>query len=79
MGLPVIVSENTSAYDVVTDGQDGYVVPIRDAGAITERLRRLHDDPALRARIGAAARLRAEEFGWDRYHERVVEIVGGLL
>ncbi len=79
MGLPVIVSENTSAHDVVTDGEDGYVVPIRDAGAIAERLRLLHGDADLRARIGAAARLRAEQFGWARYHERVVEIVGRLL
>jgi len=79
MGLPVIVSENTSAYDVVTDGHDGYVVPIRDPDAIADRLRRLHDDRELRARMGAAARLRAEQFGWDRYHQRVVEIVGGLL
>jgi starch synthase len=79
MGLPVIVSENTSAYDVITDGHDGYVVPIRDAGAIADRLRRLHDDPELRARLGAAARLRAEQFGWERYQDRVVEIVGGLL
>jgi starch synthase len=79
MGLPVIVSENTSAHDVVTDGQDGYVVPIRDAGAIAERLRLLYDDADLRARMGAAARRRAEQFGWERYHERVVEIVGDVL
>lgn len=79
MGLPVIVSENTAAYDVVTDGQDGYVVPIRDADAIAERLRLLHADADLRARMGAAARLRAEQFGWDRYRERVVEIVGAVL
>jgi len=79
MGLPVIVSENTSARDVVTDGQDGYVVPIRDAEAIAERLRLLHGDPDLRARVGVAARRRAEDFGWSRYHARVLEIVGGVL
>lgn len=79
MGLPVIVSENTSAHDVVTDGTDGFVVPIRDADAIAERLRLLHDDHDLRARMGVAARLRAEHFGWARYHQRVVEIVSAVL
>lgn len=79
MGLPVIVSEHTSAYDVVTDGVDGFVVPIRDADAIAERLRALHRDPLMRARMGAAARLRAEQFGWDRYHDRVVEVMRPLL
>lgn len=79
MGLPVVVSENTSAHDVVTDGQDGFVVPIRDAGAIVDRLRLLHDDADLRVRMGAAARLRAEDFGWDRYRRRLVDIVSDLL
>jgi len=79
MGVPVIVSENTSAHDVVSDGQDGFVVPIRDADAIVERLRLLHRDADLRARMGAAARLRAEDFSWHRYHQRVVEIVSPLL
>lgn len=79
MGLPVIVSEHTSAHDVVTDGQDGFVVPIRDATAIVERLRLLHDDADRCTRMGAAARLRAEDFGWDRYRRRVVDIVSDLL
>lgn len=79
MGLPVIVSEHTFARDVVTDGQDGFVVPIRDATAIIERLRLLHDDADLRVRMGAAARLRAEDFGWARYRRRVVDTVSDLL
>ncbi|MBA2461610.1 MAG: glycosyltransferase family 4 protein [Actinobacteria bacterium] len=79
MGLPVIVSEHTSAHDVVTDGQEGYVVPIRDAPAIVDRLRALHDDADLRRSLGAAARLRAEDFGWARYRRRVVDIVAELL
>ena len=33
-GLPVILSEHTFAHDIVTDGKEGYVVPIRDADAI---------------------------------------------
>lgn len=74
-GRPVIVSENTFGDDVVTDGLDGFVVPIRDADAIAERLRRLTDDPVLRAEMGAAARRRAEQFGWVQYGDRIARAI----
>jgi glycosyltransferase involved in cell wall biosynthesis len=74
-GLPVIVSEHTFGSDVITDGVDGYIVPIRDSEAIADRLRYLHDHPSERQRIGAAARRRAEHFSWERYGEQVVDLV----
>lgn len=77
-GLPTIVSENTFGEDVITDGVDGYVVPIRDAAAIAERLRTLAADSALRERMGIAARARAEEFSWERYGQSVVAAVREL-
>ena len=70
-GLPVIVSENTFAHDVITDGDNGYVVPIRDSEAIAERLVALYRDASHRHEMGLAARKTAEEFSWERYGERV--------
>jgi starch synthase len=64
-GLPAIVSENVGA--PVRDGVDGFVVPIRDADALADRLRSLRDDPALRQRLGDAAIERATEQTWDAY------------
>ncbi len=66
-GIPVIVTPNTGA-DAVRDGIDGYVVPVRSPEAIADRLGRLRNDPALRARMGAAARMRAQEFSWDAFY-----------
>jgi starch synthase len=71
---PVILSTATFGADIVTDGVDGFVVPVRDKGAIAERLRLLAADPDLRASMGAAARARVERFGWESYGERMVEI-----
>ena len=76
-GLPVIVSENTFGSDVITDGIDGYVVPIRDPGAIAERLRHLWANPSLRTSMGLAARRRAEAFSWDAYGRLAVEVIRG--
>ena len=73
-GLPVIVSEHTFGNDVVTDGVDGYVVPIRDPAAIAERLRELAADPELRRRMGAAARQTAQRFAWSSYRRSIADL-----
>jgi glycosyltransferase involved in cell wall biosynthesis len=75
-GLPVIVSENTFARDVVTDGADGYIVPVRDSAAIVERLRQLAEYPTLRRKMGDAAASRAKDFSWEHYGRRVADSIG---
>lgn len=74
-GVPVIVSENTFGADVVIDGHNGYVVPIRDVEAIADRLRLLAGDEILRSRMGQNARATAEEFSWEAFGRRLVELV----
>lgn len=72
-GLPAIVTPNAGA--IVRDGVEGFVVPLRDSAAIAERLVRLADDTALRRRMGAAARARAEAHDAAAYAARL----GALL
>lgn len=74
-GLPVVVTANAGA-DAVRDGVDGFVVPLRSPEAIAERLSTLEADPALRARMGAAARERAQEFGWEAFRREFRRTLG---
>jgi glycosyltransferase involved in cell wall biosynthesis len=74
-GVPVVISTNTFAADVVTDGVDGYVIPIRDPEAIADRLQYIHQHRAERDRIGQAARRRAEQFSWQTYGDLIASIV----
>jgi hypothetical protein len=69
-GLPSVVTP--SAGSVVRDSEEGYVVPVRDVAALAERMERLGADPGLRAAMSVAARARAEEFDWARYHAAVI-------
>ena len=66
--LPLVTTDVPGCREVVTDGVDGLLVPVRDAGALATAIARLHDDPVLAARLGAAARQRA----LDEFDERIV-------
>ncbi|HEY4634701.1 MAG TPA: glycosyltransferase [Candidatus Limnocylindrales bacterium] len=57
-GLPVVASRLSGIPELVEDGVSGLLVTPGDSGAIAAALRRLVDDPALRARLGDAARAR---------------------
>ena len=61
MGLPVVCSDAGGLPENVYHGVTGFVVARRDAAAIADRLAELAGDPALRRRMGRAARRRAEE------------------
>jgi glycosyltransferase involved in cell wall biosynthesis len=79
-GLPVIVTENVGAADIVADGVDGYVVPIRDVAALKDKIRYLYEDPAARQRMSDAAVTKAgRHLSWDAYGDRLVSWLGGLL
>jgi glycosyltransferase involved in cell wall biosynthesis len=57
-GVAPVVTDCGGSPEVVVDGVSGMVVPVRDVAALAAALKRLHDDPELRHRIGAAARER---------------------
>jgi glycosyltransferase involved in cell wall biosynthesis len=75
-GVPVVTTPNCGS--VVRDGVDGFIVPIRDAAAIADKVELLLADRALRERMGASARERATEFTWARYGERLISALGTL-
>jgi alpha-maltose-1-phosphate synthase len=76
---PVIATFATGAEDLFTDGVEGFIVADRDVDALAERMQRVADDPGLRARMGAAARLRVKSLGgWDEYGRRWDEFLHGL-
>jgi glycosyltransferase involved in cell wall biosynthesis len=59
-GVPIVASDCGAVRDIVGDGEQGYLIPVGDAGRFADRLRLLAADPDLRARLGKAARARAE-------------------
>jgi alpha-maltose-1-phosphate synthase len=67
-GCPVLASTNTGSDDLFTDGVEGFIVPIRDVEALTDRLQRLVDEPDLQRRMSEAALARVQHLGgWRQY------------
>jgi glycosyltransferase involved in cell wall biosynthesis len=64
-GLPILTSPMGAAA-FVRDGVEGRVLDPYDADSWVDALREAYASPALYARFGAAAQLRAREFTWDR-------------
>jgi glycogen(starch) synthase len=70
-GLPVVATQIEPFTERVDDGHNGLLVPVRssadgtrvDVPALTEAVRRLLHDHALRRTLGQNARLRAQESG----------------
>lgn len=54
-GLPVVATSVGGTPEIIEDGRNGLLVPPNSPKALTEAIRRLLDDPGLRARLGAAA------------------------
>lgn len=50
-GLPVVAAASQGPKALIEDGRDGLLVPIDDASALAEAIRRLLGDQALRARL----------------------------
>lgn len=59
-GLPVIATDIRGCRQVVSHGQSGLLVPIKDPVRLASAIEKLVVDPALRRRMGAAGRRKAE-------------------
>jgi glycosyltransferase involved in cell wall biosynthesis len=71
-GCPVIATENSGGPDLITEGVEGFIVPIRDPSAIAERLENLAQDAARRAVMSQACLERVRRCGgWNDYGESV--------
>jgi UDP-glucose:(heptosyl)LPS alpha-1,3-glucosyltransferase len=64
-GLPILATPVNGVRELIEDGRNGFLIT-REPTVIAERLAQLARDPALRARLGQAARHSALEFGAEK-------------
>ncbi len=61
MGKAVVTTDVGSVRQYIEDGGSGFIVPVRDAGALSEKVKLLLNNPVLRQKIGDEARRVAQK------------------
>ena len=74
-GLPVITTPHTAGPDVIADGEDGFIVPIRSAEAIAEKLELLARNRSLLLAMSQAAQRKANQYSWESYQRCIVSTI----
>lgn len=73
-GRSVIVTEGVGASELVEDGKDGFVVPIRDPKAIAEKILYFYNSPSEVDRMGRNARQKAMRYTWDKIEKQYEDL-----
>jgi glycosyltransferase involved in cell wall biosynthesis len=81
LGVPCVAARcRTGPEELITEGENGLLVPVEDPEAIAAAIDRLLCDPALRERVGTAARITAQRYNTVeivRQYESLIESVAG--
>jgi glycosyltransferase involved in cell wall biosynthesis len=73
-GLPVIITTNTGGEDIVRNGVDGFIVPIRAVEALKDKILYFYEHEEARRAMGASALNRVKHgFTWKDYGDRMVK------
>jgi glycosyltransferase involved in cell wall biosynthesis len=74
-GLPVITTTATAGPDIVTEGQDGWVIEPGDLEALLDRMNYCVEHPQVVRGMASQARATAERFTWAAYGDRWMQIL----
>lgn len=77
-GRPVIATNVTGLDEVITNYEEGIVIPLANIKAIKDAILYFYNNPNEIVRMGKNARRLAEQYPWSRFRSRVAEIVKGL-
>jgi glycosyltransferase involved in cell wall biosynthesis len=78
-GLPVITTANTNATEVLQDGKNGYLVPIRSVDAIANAIANIRNmDNATFQTMRHNARQTALQYTWDIYRNKLASYISTL-
>lgn len=75
-GVPVITTPNSGS--IIQDGKEGFICPAGDAMAIAGCIEHLMRDPKQVEEMSHNAVLKARNFSWDDYGERLRQAIQGI-
>ena len=74
-GLPLITTNNTAGLDIIDDGKNGFLTPIRDTKKTIDIIYNLYQNEELRMSIAENGFIKASEFTWTKYQNELSKII----
>jgi glycosyltransferase involved in cell wall biosynthesis len=79
-GRAIVTTDVPGCREVVTDGVNGILVPVKDPIALADAIAKLSNDKELRVKMGKAGRkLIDEELSADKVHAQILKLYKDLL
>jgi starch synthase len=74
-GCPLVITEATGGEELIEDGREGFIVPVRSSEALFTALKRMADDPGERDRMARAALETSQRIGgWRSYTDKLIRL-----
>ncbi|MDQ6655898.1 MAG: glycosyltransferase [Verrucomicrobiota bacterium] len=77
-GLPLLATKNAGGDDLISEGETGFLLPIRSPKALAEKISWCAANRASISGMGIAAQRRAAEFTWRGYGEKILAAIRDL-
>ncbi len=79
-GVPLILTNHTGSAELISEGKEGFVIPIHRPDLIARRILQLYQSPKLNEWMGHNARkLVDEKLDWSHYAKRLMTLYDNLL
>ncbi|MCK9378627.1 MAG: glycosyltransferase family 4 protein [Candidatus Moranbacteria bacterium] len=73
-GLPIVSTDTGGADELVKEGVNGYIVKMKDARDLAEKLEKIISNEELRVRMGRESRKIAEKMSWEKVAKQYVNL-----
>ena len=77
-GLPIIATNTGGTKELVKDGENGFIIKMKDAKDIADKIETLIKDENLRREMGENSRKKAEILSWENVAKNYYKLYEGL-
>lgn len=74
-GLPIITTENTSGLDIIENGKEGFVIPIRNVPLLVEKLTYFYNNRNEVIEMGKNAFIKSKKYDLDSFKQNLINCI----
>ncbi len=79
LGLPIVASRVRGLPEIITDGENGFLVEPKNSAQLAQKIIQLLENPALRQNISDANKKKSQQYDWERVIDAMETIYSQVL